>query len=239
VALFVDDGGVMNDPALRGAQWRRLVGEYFAPRLGGTPEAWAEANRDFTVALFAPDAWRARLDAARDYRDFERRYLLDWLPGMCARVGVQAPPADEAYALALAATAAVTARVRSALPGVVGALRTLHGRRHPLYTASGEPSTDLAGYLGGMGVRAWFRRLYGPDLVNTLKSGPAYYERIFADAGVDPAAAIVVDDSPDALAWARQAGARTICVGRSSTGDGGLTISRLAELPDLLPTLDE
>ncbi len=32
--ILLDDGGVMNDNRLRGEQWQRLVGEFFAPRLG-------------------------------------------------------------------------------------------------------------------------------------------------------------------------------------------------------------
>lgn len=42
--VFVDDGGVLNDNHLRAPQWRRLLGEYLVPRLGGTPEASATAN---------------------------------------------------------------------------------------------------------------------------------------------------------------------------------------------------
>ncbi len=34
-ALFIDDGGVLNDNALRGPQWQRLVAEFFVPALGG------------------------------------------------------------------------------------------------------------------------------------------------------------------------------------------------------------
>ncbi len=38
--LFIDDGGVLNDNERRGAEWRRLIGEYLSPRLGGEPPAW-------------------------------------------------------------------------------------------------------------------------------------------------------------------------------------------------------
>ena len=42
--LFIDDGGVLNDYARREPEWLRLIGGCMAPRLGGTPEAWAHAN---------------------------------------------------------------------------------------------------------------------------------------------------------------------------------------------------
>ncbi len=30
--LFIDDGGLLNDNALRAPEWQRLIGEYFPPR---------------------------------------------------------------------------------------------------------------------------------------------------------------------------------------------------------------
>ncbi|MCX8212923.1 MAG: hypothetical protein OTJ97_00160 [SAR202 cluster bacterium] len=42
--IFLDDGGVMNDNTLRGREWQRHVGEYLSPRLGGSLQAWGNAN---------------------------------------------------------------------------------------------------------------------------------------------------------------------------------------------------
>jgi FMN phosphatase YigB (HAD superfamily) len=56
------------------------------------------------------------------------------------------------------------------------------------------------------------RTLYGPDLVNFPKRFTGYYQRVFRDAGVDPAECLVVDDTTEALAWAREAGARTALI---------------------------
>jgi hypothetical protein len=77
--IFLDDGGVMNDNNVRALQWQRLVGEYFVPLLGGSPEAWSRANRVVTDRLFEPDAWRRRVQAAADYRSFDRDYQVEWL----------------------------------------------------------------------------------------------------------------------------------------------------------------
>ncbi len=242
--IFLDDGGVMNDNRRRGAQWRRLVGEYFAPRLGGSREAWAQANGAVTTELFEPRAWRARLLASTDYRGFDCQYHLDWLAAMRRIVGVASPSADDAYSMARRATAFVTRRVRAAFPGAIEAIRLLRRDGYTLYTASGEPSEDLDGYLDGMGVRACFIRLYGPDLVGAFKVGPAYYERIFADAGIDPAQAVVVDDSAEAIAWARAAGAQGIHVADAPATESGAgakapsTIASLAQLPTLLDAFD-
>ena len=204
--VFLDDGGVLNDNRPRGAQWQRLVAQYFAPRLGGPPAAWAEANREVITGFFEPSAWQARLLAAADYESFERAYYLDWLGGMCAIVGVPRPPEEESIALSREATAWVLPQVRSAYPGAVETVRLLHARGYALHTASGSSSTDLEGYLQGMGVRACFGRLYGPDLIGTFKVGPEFYERLLADAGVSPGDALVLDDNPDAVKWAAPGG---------------------------------
>src|SRR5258708_29898290 len=103
----------------------------------------------------------------------------------------------------------ITRRIQAAFPRVVDTIRTLHRQSYTLHTASGESSLDLAGYLHAMGVRDCFGRLYGPDLIEALKEGPEYYERIFADLAIAAAQALVVDDSPRAIEWATQVGAPT------------------------------
>jgi len=122
----------------------------------------------------------------------------------------------------------------------VDTIRTLHRQGYPLHTASGESSLDLEGYLQAMGVRDCFGRLYGPDLIDTLKEGPEYYERIFADLGIAAAEALVVDDSPRATRWVTQVGARAALVGDSPLPQTGTTvhIGSLVELPATLQRLD-
>ncbi len=234
--LLLDDGGVMNDNRLRRAQWQQRVGEFFVPLLGGTLAAWAEANRIVVTHLFEPANWQARVRSAPDYASFEHAYWLDWLAGMCRLVGITPPPAEECVELAEQAEAYITRRVRTAFPGAVEAIRELYARGYTLHTASGESSATLQGYLEGMGVRECFGRLYGPDLLNTLKETPAYYERLFADAQLTPGNVLVVDDSPRVLAWAREQGATTVLVsaGRQQALEGALWVNSLAELPELM-----
>ncbi|MBE3561838.1 MAG: HAD-IA family hydrolase, partial [Ktedonobacteraceae bacterium] len=215
LTIFLDDGGVMNDNNQRAIQWRRLVGEFFTPLLGSTPEKWARANAIVAERLFESSAWQARLQAASCYSDFDRTYQIDWLTGMCEIAGVPSPPDEECFQLAREASAYITRRVRAAFPGAVETIRLLHNQGYMLHTASGGSSPDLARFLEGMGVRHCFDRLYGPDLIDTFKDGPAYYERIFADTGVNAAAALVVDDSPRMLNWAAQLGAQTVLVSNS------------------------
>ena len=238
--VFLDDGGVMNDNRTRALQWQQLVSEYFVPLLGGSPEAWSRANRVVADRLFEPGAWRGRVQAAADYRGFDRDYQVDWLWGMCELVGVETPPEEECLRLARRAATFITRRVQAAFPGVVDTIRTLYRQGYTLHTASGESSLDLAGYLQAMEVRECFGRLYGPDLIDTLKEGPEYYERIFADLGIAVADTLVVDDSPRAIGWAVQVGARAVLVGDSSLPRTEVPphIGSLVELPALLQQLD-
>src|SRR5437879_6127117 len=106
--LFLDDGGVMSDPALRVTQWERLLSEFFPPILGGTPEAWAEANRVVMPRLRQGYGVAERMNV--DYATYDRAYRTAWLGGMCALVEARVPPEEEGIALAHRAAAYVTRR---------------------------------------------------------------------------------------------------------------------------------
>lgn len=233
--ILLDDGGVMNDNQIRGEQWPVLVGEFFAPRLGGTVSAWAEANRAVVQNLLEPTSWQRRLQGSANYASFERVYWRDWLNYMGQMVGITLPSEEESIALAQQAELFVMPQIRSAFPGAIEAIQHLHAKGYSFHTASGESSVHLTHYLGGMGVRACFGRLYGSDLLDTFKEGPDYYTRLFANLQILPGDALVVDDSPRALAWAGQLGARTVLVGAThAASNGSLHIRSLADLPALL-----
>lgn len=234
LTIFIDDGGVMNDNSLRGAQWRRLVGEFFAPRLGGDQESWARAN----WTIVADEPWlkilrRFEVQPQLGFQKYHEDYLWEWLRNMCDRVGVAFPHRAEAVSMATEASAYITRRVHSAFPGAVEGIRKFHSSGHTLHTASGSHSADLEGYLEAMELTGTFGRLYGPDLVDMPKMGVAYYERIFADAEVEPNAALVVDDSLRSLAWAHQAGAKVVLVTKNASlyGKDDGVVGSLAELP--------
>ena len=114
LTLFIDDGGVLNDNARRGPEFMRLIAEFFPPRLGGTPEAWSEANRatfrrviaEHEAAITAPEAY------LQGYEAYERA----WLTAMCEHVGVSPPEGDECGALAREAMLYITRRARAAFP---------------------------------------------------------------------------------------------------------------------------
>jgi len=224
----------MNDNALRAPEWQRLVGPFMGPRLGGAPAAWAEANRRMARRLFGPEGAALR-SAGGGVAELIRISRAAWLHWMCDDLGLARPPGEQALILAGEATAHITRGVRAACPGAPDAILRLHADGFLLHTASGEASDELDGYLTGMGVRHCFGRLYGPDLIGTWKEGPEYHARILHDAGVYPTQAVVVDDSPDAVAWAASTGATALLVaadppGAPPPGCAGV-IATLADLP--------
>ncbi len=231
--LFLDDGGVLNDNAARAPQWQRLVGEYFAPRLGGDPAAWAEANRQVMSDLSARGGWEWLMRAAADQDDYDRRYYAMWLPSMCRSVGVREPDATEYVAMGRAAEDYIIPRVDSAIPGAAETVLLLWNRGYALHMSSGGASRLLAMYLDAMGIRQCFGRLYGPDLIGAFKISPEYYTRILRAERLGPDDALFLDDNPRALGWAKEAGANTLLVGPEDV-DGLQRVASLAELPGWL-----
>jgi HAD superfamily hydrolase (TIGR01509 family) len=232
--IFLDDGGVITDKERRAAEFERLVGDCFVPLLGGTEEAWIRAHRAVVDRLAGPQS--VSVLAAADFVGFYRAYQLRWVGGMCELLGLPTPPEEECLDLASRALGWITRRIHAALPGAVETIHLLCRQGYALHTASGACSLELVGALEGMGVRHCFGRLYGADLINTFKEGPEYYARLFADVGVQPAEALVVDDSAEALDWAAGLGARTVLIGSSPHPQTGATprLGSLAELPAFL-----
>ncbi|HEY6204516.1 MAG TPA: HAD-IA family hydrolase [Candidatus Limnocylindria bacterium] len=212
--LFVDKGGVLIDNTTLSGQWRRLIGEFLAPRLGGRHEEWGAAN----VPAFERQWMRFQQAAAAggpaDIRGFFAKDARQWFLDMCDGVGIDRPPDDVADALAADTVRYVRSRLEIPVPRTLDALRALRARGIVLHTASADAHDDLVEFLERIGARDLFDRVYGSDLVNTWKFGPAYYRAVLADSGVDPARAAVVDDQPQALAWASECGLRGFLVER-------------------------
>ena len=239
-AIFLDDGGVMNDNSLRGRQWREHVGAFLSNRLGGNAEAWAEAN-----AVVVPPLWPkyhaimgGRTDPETDVLALWDAYQLDWLRTMAQYVGLPTPDTDaECIALAKEASIYTTERVQAAFPGVIETLRRLHAEGYTLNTASNQVSHEMDGYLRAMDVRHLFpAQVYGQDLLGMAKGSPLYYERLFADTQIAPEDALVIDDSPLALINAASVGAATVLVAAMRPeGYEGQLIGSLAEVWTVLP----
>ena len=215
--LFIGDGGVLNDNARRGPEWLRLIGGFMAPRLGGTPEAWARAN-----SIEFPRVWgniAKRLAGFATFREFQRAYGVEWMQAMCARVGVECPADDDAVALHAEVTCHVWEHADAAVPGAADAVLALHRAGYTLYTASAQASWEMRVITEKMGIGQAFVRLYGADIVDRVKNGPAFYESVFDHAGVPRADALVIDSDDACCRWAREAGAQARWIDPEGRGD--------------------
>lgn len=225
--LFVDKGGVLVDNSDLSPQWRRLIGEFLSPRLGGSPPSWGEAN----VPAFEHqlERWRAAM-AGRgpaDIRGFFAKDARLWFLDMCDGVGVARPSDEEADRIAADTIAYVKAHLQMPPPRrALDALRVLRQRGVILHIASADAHDELVAFLRQIGARDLFDRVYGSDLVNTWKFGPEYYRAVLADSGVDANRAAVVDDSVEALSWAHECGLRGFLVERRSGEDFDAAVTR-------------
>ena len=233
--VFLDNGGVMTDNSRRAPEYRRLVGEYFVPRYGGTPEAWEAANTntfplDWARFLERVEDW----DETRDLVHARWLYDADWLRFLFQGMDLTPPEGDDACAeIGRGADNWINAQLVTLFPGVEEAVQLL-ATRYRLFTASDGFSGPLSETLAP--IAPVFECLYGPDLVNVPKSsGRAYYDAIFAHAGVDAASALVLDDNLLNIHAARETGARVVHVNpRPEAGLDIVSIARLATLSEII-----
>jgi HAD superfamily hydrolase (TIGR01509 family) len=217
--LFIDKGGVLVDNTVLGAQYQRLIAEYLPRILGGTGTGWADANIWAFDRQWARWEEAMRSPATMTIREWFDADAAQWLYDMCEMVGVERPLQKDAVRIANDTLRYVRERVGVQVPPIVDRLRSLRTRGITLHVASGDAHADLVQYLTTIGARDLFDRVYGSDRVNVWKSGPAYYRAILVDTNVDPATAIVIDDSERAIGWAAASGLRGVLVRRQAGED--------------------
>jgi FMN phosphatase YigB (HAD superfamily) len=209
--IFFDDGGVLNNNEIRGEQWKKLIPKYFLPRFGGTEQIWSYANHLVINEEMEKleKLWIAK-KRPEDFNVFWKKFMTDWVDQMFAYAGISLPEIDK-IELFKDVSKFVIPQIRSANEGVKETLKILWERGYNLYTASGEVSWELKDYIIGMQCEAYFHDLYyGPDLINEGKLSPKFFTKVFQDVGIEPCQAILVDDNPFFLEYAKQAGANII-----------------------------
>ncbi|MHA2299066.1 MAG: HAD family hydrolase [Candidatus Hodarchaeales archaeon] len=240
VSIFFDDGGVMNDNTRRGKQWKDLIADFFAPRYGGDRDAWREGNQRFIeiISEKLDDLFRNGIDLDHaSYQAFEDKISI---VHMFDHVGITRPPERDYYKINREKEAWIIPRVKADIQGMIPTIKELKMSGYDLYTASGETSWVLKGYLRGMGIQELFSNFYGPDIVGMMKGGLEFYRRIFDHARVNLSSVIVIDDRPEMLKLVEQLGARAIqsCVLNEPTGNH-LHYRDPKELPALIESLDD
>lgn len=210
--IFLDDGGVMNDNRLRGPKWQKLVGDFFIPRYGGTPEIWNEANiKALTYEIEKMNQIIAE-QPFYSYNKFSQEIRPTKIEIMFSHLGLEIPSKNECNRLIDEAWEWIMPRAHAPFPDVIDSIKKL-SKKYNLYTASNEDSESLKKYLSGMGVLDCFaspEHIFGPDLIDQFKSHESYYEKIFEYVDIIPEQTIVVEDNPLFIKFAEKSGARVI-----------------------------
>jgi len=211
IHIFFDDGNVLNNNKIRGKQWQKLIGEFMIPLFGGNSEDWGAANAKI-IKHFTNKGIPALIyeHKEKNYSQFIKWFREKWINDMFDYVGIDRPDHADYQRIYYEAAEYVDLRVRSAFPGVIDSVKTLYNDGFNLYTASGTESIELNYYLEGMGIRQYFKKLYGPDLINLLKVDNFFYEAILKDLQIQPNQAIFIDDKPYYLNIAKKVGAHVI-----------------------------
>lgn len=228
-ACFLDIDGVLQDLYLLSDQWSEQLGLELSRHFGEEPKRWADANRDCFGAVWARrDEFRA--DPAGRHEDLS----LAILESMCLDVGVTVPQPCSGLALMTEWEVAILRRGTAIFEGAGEAVRRLAATR-TVHMATANPSYRIEATLFALGAVDCVGLRTGPDVALTTKTGPLFYERVFAMSGVVPELAVVVDDQSDAIAWAKQAGAWTVHVdGSCRDCHADEHIGIITELPQLL-----
>lgn len=238
ITIFFDDGGVLNDNRIRGEHWKTFVGEYYSTRFGGEPELWGEANHKLISTLFNI-FWKEGKEKFSDYKVFYNDFKKNMVLGMFREVGKIPPRNINIEEVYNSAREYVIPKVQSAIPGVINSIKELYAKKFSLYTAAGAVSIEMKMYLEGMGIIQCFKEFYGPDIINTWKSGPNYYKEIFKHSKVNPTKSIIIEDQPRFLDNAQQMGANVIqaCITGEHKPQFPFFVEDMRNLPQIIENL--
>lgn len=209
-AIFIDDGGVLNDNRLRGSEYLRLISEFMSAHLGKSPNQWADANSQVFPILWSEI--QNQITEFANHRDYQHEYEIQWIARMCSLVGIPSPPQDTAIAITREVHLHAARHARTEVKGAADSVWKLFHGGYSLFAVSGTPSWELKEIFCRMGIHKAFSGLYGPDLVDHVKHGVEFYHRIFTAAGVSPTECLVIESSKQFCRWSIEAGAAAVWV---------------------------
>ena len=238
--LLLDLDGVILDEEQWDLESARLAGSAFTPLLGGDPNAWALYQRKVWLEVwkqasveYKEDRGLRRLNLARWWD----RLNAQWIVELCRIVEVQAPGTfEERVDVAERALTHLYENTEAICPGSSGAIKRLSDD-FEIHMASGNPAWIIETVLSRLRVRNLIGKPFGSDLLGFQKSHEQFYPAIVEAVGAKLSNVIVVDDGEVALASARKAGLKTVKVGHSEPSRFDLSVSWLAELPDVISAL--
>ena len=235
--LFVDFDDTLSDYREMGRQYVERLADLLCREHGGCHEEWttvlASALTSSLERYAEEYGGRPRSGMAKWVRQEHERVLREVFTAMNARLPADIHPADLSLKLQYDALCDCNALFR----GAAEALDEIQSYGVIIHAASSWPSDYIQGAMFGAGLAPFITSMFGPDLVDCPKEGPEFYRLIFRSSEVPASRAVVVDDQPECLQWAEEAGARVIqaCVKPGAPQpEFPLHFRRLAELPAIV-----
>jgi HAD superfamily hydrolase (TIGR01509 family) len=131
------------------------------------------------------------------------------------------------------------------LPGILQAIDDARGLGLKLGVASSSTRDWVSGHLERLGILGRFDCVRCRDDVNNAKPAPDLYLAVLDCLGVSPSEAVAIEDSPNGVMAAKQAGMRCVAIPNSITAkldlsQADVVLRSLSEVPlrDLLCRLD-
>lgn len=185
------------------------IARVLSGRFGGETAGWAQSALDMLVALEQQYITRFSINYT-GYNSWYETIHRQAMPLVFGGINLEIPDGIDPEELSRETQRLAMAECDLLFPGVRETIYRLRQAGFPLHMASGNNSGHLRAALAGARLTDCFDRLYGPDLIDCAKEGPLYYERIFADLGIAPKQAVIIDDHPLMLQSALDLGARAI-----------------------------
>jgi len=131
------------------------------------------------------------------------------------------------------------------LPGILQAIDDARGLGLKLGVASSSTRDWVSGHLERLGILGRFDCVRCRDDVNHAKPAPDLYLAVLDCLGVRPSEAVAIEDSPNGVMAAKQAGMRCVAIPNSITAkldlsQADVVLRSLSDIPlrDLLHRLD-
>jgi FMN phosphatase YigB (HAD superfamily) len=237
LAIFFDDGGVLNDNSIRAPQWKAFCGEFFHSRFGGDPEVWGEANQKVMTSLEIHGMDPKEI--YDDYITYYKNFKSEWVIKMFEEAGRSVPPKVEHERIFDTTLEYVWPKVHSSTPGIIESIKILYSKGFVLYTSTALPSREIKMILEGMGIKHFFSGFYGPDLINTRKISSNFFGAIFNDIKLESKKAIVIEDRPRFIENALKTGANVIqaCITGEFQPKYPFYVENMHQLPKVIENL--